>query len=856
MQRQSTALAAALTRVYSDRLLDRLGHDRFGDAQLTDACPVCVTSTGGRDVVDIAPELRSVARAGPGDGTIAALIGRDGATRVVSADGSIRAERLRVTDPALLMSAPATLQTSDLPGPPRALTSLPLGPNLAVAVGIDLTASLATQAQHRSRDEVWALATSMLLVLAGVGAAALVEWVARRDRRLSDHRSALTRANAELKVARDRARASSFELETIFTSMSDGVSHFDRDLRLVQWNRRFPDLSGVPVEMLRSGMPVADVLRLQAERGEFGVFPTPEAIEAEVARRMTVLTTTTPLHMIERPRPDGRSIELRRTSLPGGGFVTIYTDITGRKQVEAAREAARAQAERASEDKARFVAIVSHEIRTPLNVTLNALGLIDRGALPPLQRSLVETGLQAGDALLALLNDILDLSRLESGQLAITPAPFGLRSVVMGVADMYRHLARSRGIELSVNFEPGVPERINADAGRIRQMLMNLVSNAAKFADPGRVCIDLSVTGPAPAMLRLAVLDPGPVIAEVDRARLFRPFSQLERATVDSLSVDGLSSHSGSGLGLAICSMLTARMGGVIGSRARAVAGRPAGNEFWIELPLKELIVSDLMINDLVLGADAPPGPADVRPVPRTRVLVVEDLLANQLLLATMLRRDGHEVEIAGSGAAAIEAVVSRTHDIVLMDMMMPGMTGLEATRRIRALSGPSARLAIVGVTANASEADRLACLQAGMTDVITKPIRPAALAAALDFHVWQRRPAGSQAPALRPLDPRRVADLPSADLLLKACLDDLRLQLPELEDAARRGDVALLATAAHAMAGAAGNYGFQVLEERLRWLTRVTSIDPEVAASVGMVAHDLSAAEQATRAMQLIPAE
>ncbi len=182
-------------------------------------------------------------------------------------------------------------------------------------------------------------------------------------------------------------------------------------------------------------------------------------------------------------------IELRRTRLPDGGWVTLYSDITARKQAEDAQARAREQAEIAAQEKSRFVAIVSHEIRTPLNVALNSLGLLDQSDLTPAQRQLVESGLLAGESLLGLLNDILDLSRMQVGRLQLRPAPFMLRPLLEGVVELFRHQAEERGVELSVHLAPGVPERLMTDSGRLRQALMNLVNNAAKFAEPGPASI-------------------------------------------------------------------------------------------------------------------------------------------------------------------------------------------------------------------------------------------------------------------------------------------------------------------------------------------------------------------------------
>ena len=260
---------------------------------------------------------------------------------------------------------------------------------------------------------------------------------------------------------------------------------FDADLRLVQWNDRFADLCGLPRDALRRGLSMGDILRLQARAGEFG----PVDVEPEVARRIAIMQGLTEPQVTVRRRPNGVVLELRRKRQPDGGLVTLYSDITTRKQVEDAQSRAREQAEVAAQEKSRFVAIVSHEIRSPLNVALNSLALLDQSDLAAPQRQLVSTGLLAGESLMSLLNDILDLSRMQVGRMQMRPAPFTLRPVLDGIVELFRLQAEERGVVLSVVVAPGVPDRLMTDCGRLRQAMMNLVNNAAKFAEPGPASI-------------------------------------------------------------------------------------------------------------------------------------------------------------------------------------------------------------------------------------------------------------------------------------------------------------------------------------------------------------------------------
>ncbi len=356
----------------------------------------------------------------------------------------------------------------------------------------------------------------------------------------------------------------------------------------------------------------------------------------------------------------------------------------------------------------RFVAIVSHEIRTPLNALLNSLSLLADSGMAATQQALLDMARQSGDALLALINDILEMSRMEAGQLALRPSRFALRPLIESALEMFGAQAAERRIVLRVSIAQGVPDELYEDPGRLRQVLINLLSNAVKFAASGevRVMAELRHEGNE-QRIRLAVRDRGPVIPEASRARLFEPFSRLDDGS-DGAPV-------GTGLGLTICRHLAARMGGEIGCEVWTVGGRDAGNEFWLTLPIKPM-PSDA--RSALPGADAQPR----HWLPRTRILLVEDILANQLVTAAPLRRNGHLVDIASNGAQAVNAAANRPYDLILMDIFMPGMSGLDTTRLIRGLGGPAATVPIVAMTASISPEDQAACAAAGMNGILGKP--------------------------------------------------------------------------------------------------------------------------------------
>ena len=676
---------------------------------------------------------------------------------------------------------------------------------LTLVVGLDKAEALAPAQTRRQQAVIGASAVTLLVVLLAFGVGSMVAGASEREERLAEDRAVLEAANAQLARARERADEKTQQLSMTLASMSDGVVMYDANMRLMLWNDQASELTGTPREAVRAGVLFEDLLRAQAERGEFG----PRWDESHLQQRLAAARALTGTSVMERVRPNGSVIELRRTRLPQGGWVTLYTDITARKQAEAAQGRARELAEIGAQEKSRFVAIVSHEIRTPLNVALNALALLDHSSLTTAQRHLVETGLLAGDSLMGLLNDILDLSRMQVGRLSLRPAPFLLHPLLNGLVEMFRNQAAERGVTLSVYVAPGVPDRLMTDAARLRQVLMNLLSNAAKFSMPGpaSIRVDFATLGAAP-VLRLAVRDPGPEIPDLDRARLFRPFSQLEQPRRG----DG-----GTGLGLAICQLLANLLGGEVG--CDGVEG--GGKEFWLTLP------ADVMD----VPTETPPSPLEPgqRWLPRTRVLLVEDVPANQMIVATLLRREGHSVDVAGSGLSALTMLTERPYDLVLLDIFMPGIDGLETVRRVRVLSGLAAEVKVVALTANVAPEDRANYLAAGMDDLVSKPVNRTALLSALSRHVWPGRRTHIVAPTVatpvvRPvpgavLDRQRVeswrAGLPTAvsDRLFQDCLRQLRDMLPALEAALTLRDEAAVKRVTHAFGGVAGNYGLSALE-------------------------------------------
>jgi PAS domain S-box-containing protein len=534
---------------------------------------------------------------------------------------------------------------------------------------------------------------------------------------------------------RARLRSEKDKLDTMIACMPDAVLSTDEDRRIVMWNAAAQRIFGLEPEQIEGRLldtllpGLADLPEVASQRADLGgATSAPQQTEAR--------------------RLDGSRIAVEFTrsawQQEGRTFSTcIVRDITDRVQLLEELQRAKRQAEEASEAKSRFLANMSHEIRTPMNAIIGMTHLALHHVGDPRASEYLGRIEHSAQHLMGLINDILDFSKIEADRLDLEHIEFDLASVLDNFTNLLVDKITDKGLALKVDVAPDVPTRLVGDPLRLGQVLINYGQNALKFTQQGEIRVAISST-PAPdgtVLLRMAVSDTGIGLSEAQQAPLFESFHQGDASTTRR--------YGGTGLGLAIARRLAHLMGGEVGVHSRlgegstfwftahlALPGRACAAPAAVKGPAQPRYMETRAVPPRSTSATASP------PTPGARVLVVDDNEVNLLIASEILSAAGLQVSVAADGARALQCLGDERVDLVLMDMQMPVMDGLAATRAIRDM--PHHRhLPIIAMTANALPADRTRCLEAGMDDVLTKPIEPRQLIDLVSHWVGQAATTG-----------------------------------------------------------------------------------------------------------------
>ena len=523
------------------------------------------------------------------------------------------------------------------------------------------------------------------------------------------------------------------QFDAAINNISQGLSFFDHDGRLIICNKRYMEIFNLDPELIINGMHLSEVTKL---RRDAGTAPAMSDEKYAAWRQNIILSGASTDSVVELV--NGTVLEIQHRPMPDGSWVATFEDITQKRRAmerlrETQEELRRAvvAAEASNEAKSSFLANMSHEIRTPLNGVLGMAQVLESEPLNAFQRESVKTILDSGQTLMALLNDVLDLSKIEAGKLDIQPVDGEIEHIFTHLRKLFLPRAREKSIELRVEIDPAMPRQLRFDYVRIQQCVTNLVSNAIKFTKTGGVSVSVSHQ-PAERqefMISVAVTDTGIGISEDAAARLFSEFSQADGSTTREFG--------GTGLGLAITRKLARMMGGDV-----TLLSRP-GEGSTFTLTFRASPASQ--------GVSAPARSEEARVPGATlrglRLLLVDDNTINRSVARLLLSPSGIIVAEAQNGQEALDRLAEQQFDLVLLDVHMPVMDGTETIAHIRAADASWRDIPVIALTADAMTGDKERLLSLGMTGYATKPIEQRALVHEIHrvLSIAEAEPAGTE---------------------------------------------------------------------------------------------------------------
>ncbi|WP_416397230.1 response regulator [Allohahella sp. A8] len=552
---------------------------------------------------------------------------------------------------------------------------------------------------HVISPGMWGLITASALLIAAL-LYLLLRLPYRYQRAVDLAKHALQKSNARFRDA--------------IEALPDGFSVFDEYDRLVSCNRKYRDFFAREHCPISLGVTFENLIRESIETGIYRLSDgDPQSRDEMYAQRIAYHRNPAP-EGLELELSDGRWLRAIESRVPSGGSIIAYTDVSELKKKEHELASEKRRAESANEAKTAFLATVSHELRTPLNAILGMVNLMQlSGRLQSKDQEYIDLTHDSAEHLLNLLNELLDLSKMEANKLELEYNEFNLAVIARKALKLCQSKADQKNIALIGNIDSESEVMVKGDAGRLQQILLNLLSNALKFTDHGSVTLSVIKEKALSSELQFQfrIEDTGIGFSGAQADTLFQPFLQLDSTASRK--------HEGTGLGLAICKRLTELMGGSI-----VAEGRPGdGAIFELTIPFEAGDATNQQ-DSIDEACELTPAELEHHPV---RVLIAEDSPANQIVFRAMLENTGYYADVVGNGLEALQAAKDFGYDIILMDIFMPEMDGIKATRAIREESAIQST-PIIALTANAMPGDQEKFLNAGMDDYIAKPLNKKAL--------------------------------------------------------------------------------------------------------------------------------